>query len=140
MDRQGDVVKQQNYGEYVIPRKYNNGAWTEGRWNSFITSILRSGSRRWPPKYSTLNLAKTTKKINVKTGRLAQHFLCATCQEEFVAKDVQVDHRIPIGTDKTWDEFIEGLYCEADNLQVLCLDCHKKKTLSEKPPKKEKKT
>lgn len=113
-------------------RQFNGGVWTEGRWNSFITSILRSGSRKWPPKYTTLNAAKTEKKTNVKTGRLAQHFLCATCHNEFVAKDVQVDHIIPIGTEKTWDEFIEGLFCEEDNLQVLCVSCHKIKTKLER--------
>ena len=112
--------------------QYNGGEWTEGRFNSFVTSILRSGSRRWGPKYQTLNAAKTEKKTNVKSGRLAQHFLCATCNKEFVAKDVQVDHIVPIGTEKTWDEFIEGLFCEGHNLQVLCIPCHKKKTKEEK--------
>lgn len=116
---------------------FNGGLWTEGRFNSFVTSILRSGSRRWGPKYLTLNAAKTEKKINPKSGRIAQHFLCAKCQLEHVAKDVQVDHIKPIGFDKTWDEFINGLYCEADNLQVLCTACHKIKTLSEKKKKKE---
>jgi len=113
-------------------RKYNGGAWTEGRWNSFVTSILRSGSRRWPPKYDTLNAAKTEKKVNVKTGRVAQHYLCAECSLDFPAKEVQVDHIIPIGVEKTWDEFIDGLFCEADNLQVLCVPCHKIKTKKEK--------
>jgi 5-methylcytosine-specific restriction endonuclease McrA len=113
-------------------RTFNGGLWTEGRFNSFITSILRSGSRRWGPKYSTLNEAKTEKKINVKSGRMAQHFLCAKCDKEHVAKDVQVDHIKPIGFDKTWDEFINGLYCEADNLQVLCVGCHSLKTKEER--------
>ena len=116
-------------------REYNGGEWTEGRFNSFVTSILRSGSRRWGPKYQTLNAAKTEKKTNVKSGRLAQHFLCAECNEEYVAKDVQVDHIVPIGVEKTWDEFIDGLFCEGDNLQVLCVPCHKIKTTKEKKKK-----
>ena len=49
----------------AIPRKkapdkdkpYNDGTWTEGRFNSFIKSTLRSGSQRWPPKYKALNAA-----------------------------------------------------------------------------------
>lgn len=106
-----------------------------GRFNSFITSILRSGSRRWGPKYETLNAAKTEKRINPSSGRLAQHFLCASCSKEFVATNVQVDHIIPIGFDKTWDEFIHGLYCEAENLQVLCKECHSIKTKQEKKNK-----
>lgn len=114
---------------------YNGGEWTVGRFNSFVTSILRSGSRRWGPKYTTLNLSKTEKKINPASGRIAQHFKCAHCQEEFTAKNVQVDHIQPIGFDKTWDEFINGLFCEADNLQVLCTTCHKIKTKLEKKTK-----
>ena len=113
-------------------RLYNNGKWTEGRFSSFVTSILRGGSRRWEPKWTALNEAKTEKKINPKTGRLAQHYRCAACSDEFTAKDVQVDHCVPIGKDRTWDEFIDLLFCEKDNLQVLCLECHKKKTLMER--------
>lgn len=110
---------------------YNDGQWSVGRFNSFVTSILRSGSRRWGPKYTTLNEAKTEKKINPKSGRLAQHFLCAKCKKEFTSKDVQVDHIKPIGFDKTWDQFIDKLFCEKENLQVLCVPCHKKKSKEE---------
>jgi 5-methylcytosine-specific restriction endonuclease McrA len=118
---------------------YNGGKWTKGRFTSFVTSILRGGSRRWEPKYACLADSRTVKKINSKTGRLAQHFQCAACLDDFPAKEVQVDHIKEIGREKSWDEFIDGLYCESDNLQVLCIPCHKIKTLSEKPPKKEKK-
>jgi 5-methylcytosine-specific restriction endonuclease McrA len=120
-----------------LREKYNDGLWTLGRFNSFVTSILRSGSRRWGPKYSVLNAAKTEKRINPKSGRVAQHFLCAICGGEFTATNVQVDHIRPIGFDKTWDEFIDGLFCEADNLQVLCTGCHSEKTKSERKLKQE---
>lgn len=113
-------------------RLFNSGNWTEGRWNSFITSILRSGSRKWPPKYECLNAAKTEKKVNTATGRIAQHFRCAMCEDDFPAKGVQVDHIVEIGREKTWDEFIDGLFCEGDNLQVLCINCHKKKSKDER--------
>ncbi len=122
-------------GRCPLPKKerlYNNGNWTLGRWNSFVTSILRSGSRRWPPKYETLNGAKTEKKINAKTGRLAQHYRCNACQEEFTAKGVEVDHHPHIGPGLDWNEFINRLFCEADGLQVLCKPCHKIKSAKEK--------
>lgn len=124
------------FGNRPLPKKkerlYNNGDWTEGRFNSFVTSILRGGSRKWPAKYQCLNEAKTEKKTNTATGRVAQHFKCNSCREDFPQKQVEVDHIIPIGTEKTWDEFITGLYCEKDNLQVLCKPCHKLKTKREK--------
>jgi hypothetical protein len=97
---------------------------------------LRAGSRKWPPKYETLNTAKTEKKINKATGRLAQHYRCNACQEEYTSKDVQVDHIEPVIDPKkgfiSWDAFIEALYCESDNLQVLCKVCHKEKTKEER--------
>lgn len=111
-------------------------SWTEARRRSFIISVLRSGTRRFPPKYECLNAAKTEKKKNKKTGRLAQHYKCNSCQKEYVATEIQVDHIEPIVDPKTgftsWDSFIERLFCPIDNLQCLCLGCHKKKTLKEK--------
>lgn len=114
----------------------NAKPWTEGRRKAFITAVLRSGSRRWPPKYETLAEAKTEKKINESTGRLAQHYRCAACKKEFTQKNVQVDHINPVIDPaigfETWDKFIERLYCDKENLQTLCTSCHKKKTLKEK--------
>lgn len=93
---------------------------------------MRAASRRWPPKFECLNAAKTEKKVNEKTGRIAQHYRCAACQNEFTSKDVEVDHTEHIGATLTWDEFIDRLFCEGDNLQVLCKPCHKEKTKKEK--------
>lgn len=114
--------------------------WTPGRKHSFIVAVLRSGSRRWPPKYETLNEAKTEKKTNKKTGRLAQHFQCASCKEEYTSKDVQVDHIDPIIDPAvgwvSWDNFVERLFCEKENLQVLCKPCHENKTKGERNRRK----
>ena len=114
--------------------------WTEGRKKSFIVSTLRAGNRRWPPRYNTLNAAKTEKRINVSTGRLAQHYKCAECLEEFPAKVVQVDHIKPVVDPKkgfiSWDVFIDRMFCDEDNLQVLCKACHDKKTTKEREVKK----
>ena len=110
--------------------------WTPGRVRSFITSTLRAGSRRWPPKYTTLNNAKTEKKVNVKTGRLAQHYRCAKCKEEFTSKDIEVDHIKPVIDPKkgfvSWDEYIDRLFCDEKNMQALCKGCHLVKTKKEK--------
>ena len=114
----------------------NGGKWTEARYRSFVTSTLRAGSRKWPPKYETLNAAKTEKKINKATGRLAQHYLCAMCEQEYTQKDVQVDHIKPVIDPKkgfvSWDTYIDRMFCEGKNLQVLCKICHAEKTQLEK--------
>lgn len=114
--------------------------WTEGRIRSFITSTLRGGLRRWPPKWEVLKEAKIGKKINEKSGRLAEHYLCAKCKKVYISKDVQVDHINPVVDIKkgftTWDEFIKRLYCEKKDLQVLCIKCHKEKTAKERIKRK----
>lgn len=99
-------------------------------------SALRAGSRKWPPRYETLAEAKTEKKTNKKTGRLAQHYKCASCGEEFAGKDVAVDHIDPVVDPEKgfedWNTFIERLYCDKDNLQVLCKTCHDLKSKNER--------
>ena len=140
MPSTGGKTKKKNSSENLLGKVYNSGNWTQGRFNSFITSTLRSGARRWPPKYETLNLAKTEKKVNTKTGRIAQHYTCNGCGGEFTAKDVQVDHIEPVVDPNTgfisWDVFIERLFCERSNLQVLCKTCHLLESNLEKQEKK----
>lgn len=113
-----------------------NKPWTEGRIKSFIVSVLRTGARRWPPKYECLQAACIGQKINPKSGRLAKHYTCAACQQEFPSKEVEVDHISPVVSVGDgfidWNTFIQRLYCPIENLQVLCLTCHKKKTKLER--------
>lgn len=110
--------------------------WTPARHKAFIISVLRSGTRRYPPKYECLNAAKTEKKKNKKTGRLAQHYLCAMCKEEFPLTQVEVDHIKPVVDPikgfKDWNTYIKRLYCKIENFQVLCVPCHKEKSLTER--------
>ena len=111
-------------------------SWTEGRLRTFITSTLRGGFRKYPPKYETLKAASVGKKINVKTNRMAEHFTCNMCKGEFPAKEVQVDHVEPVVCPFTgfidWNTFINRLFCDGGNLQVLCSPCHDIKTAEER--------
>lgn len=115
---------------------HNSGAWTEGRYKTFITSALRAAFRKWPPKFKALKNAATEKRTNVKTGRIAQHYRCACCGFDFPLKEVQVDHKKPVVDVKKgfvdWDTFIQRLYCEVANLQVVCKPCHKIKSQQER--------
>lgn len=108
--------------------------WSDARKHAFIVSVLRAGTRRYPPKYEVLNEAKTEKRVNSKTGRVAQHYLCATCCGEFPSTGVQVDHIQPVVGKEgfvSWDKYIANMFCDKDNLQVLCIACHKIKTKEE---------
>jgi len=115
-------------------KPHNGGQWTKARFTSFIKSQLRGG--RWPPKYQCLKDAQTEKKTNVKTGRLAMHYLCNECGNDFPAKEVVADHIDPVIDPDVgftnWDEYIERLYIEVDGFQCLCKPCHKIKTDDEK--------
>ena len=116
-----------------------NKEWTEGRRNSFITSVIRRGFTRWPPKFEVLSKAKQGKKINESTGRLAEHYECAVCKGSFAGKDVEVDHVspiVPVSGFVSWDSFIDNLFCELSNLQVICKTCHAKKSKLENEERK----
>jgi len=70
------------------------------------------------------------------------HYKCAKCKKHFVAADVQVDHILPVVSTTEgfvrWDLFIDSIFCEIENLQVLCKPCHKVKTELEKAERKKK--
>ena len=123
-------------------RKYNDGEWTEARFRAFIISALRAYMKRFPPKWKALKAASLGRLINKRSGRLAEHYRCAECLEPFVARDVQVDHINPVVDPakgfEDWPTYMERLYCEADNLQVLCKPCHKDKTNEERKERKKK--
>lgn len=118
----------------------NAGQWTEAKFRSFVISALRAASRRWPVKWAVLKAALVGKTVNKKTGKIAQHYKCNTCNANFPAADVVVDHINPVvDTMKgftTWDEYVERMFVEADGLQVLCKPCHKDKTEIERKERK----
>lgn len=121
----------------------NNGQWTEARFRSFITSCLRRATNRWGPKNLTLQEARVSKGV----------YRCAGCKEDVPVtvkleghkrtRNVFVDHIYPIIDPQkgftTWDEYIERMFCEKSGLQVLCKDCHDKKTAQERQEAKERK-
>jgi|TARA_R110000851_G_scaffold142080_1_gene280422 5-methylcytosine-specific restriction endonuclease McrA len=125
-----------------VDKVRNGGEWTQARYNSFVASVLRAGSRRWPPKYKATKTALAKRQVNKKTGHMAYHYKCAACTDLFVADDVQVDHIAPVVDPAVgfvdWNTFIERLYCEIAYFQVLCKPCHKLKTAEERSQRKKK--
>lgn len=67
----------------------------------------------------------------VKGPRGGKTYGCQYCAAVFTPKDVEVDHIIPIKTNVKMGlvDYFEKLFCNQDNLQVLCKVCHKEKTL-----------
>lgn len=68
-------------------------------------------------------------------------YLCSSCGEWHMGKNIQVDHIEPVVDPEvgfqSWDVFISRLFCDVDNLAVLCKTCHEKKTNEEKSIAKE---
>lgn len=73
------------------------------------------------------------KKAEIKaTGKVK--YLCATCKKVYDRKETMVDHIRPVVGPEgftTWDAFIDRLFCEEANLQVVCKADHRAKTLAE---------
>jgi 5-methylcytosine-specific restriction endonuclease McrA len=63
-------------------------------------------------------------------------YLCSVCGEWYMGKDIQVDHKDPVVDPAigfvNWDTFISRLFCDVNNLAVICKNDHKAKTDSEK--------
>ena len=116
--------------------------WSDAKWRGWIVSLLRRGTMKFPPRNEALRAAKTEKKINASSGRLAQHYRCAGCKEEFPAKGVCVDHIQPVidpnGSFVDWNTYIERMFCPVDKLQVLCSSCHDLKSSKERIKRKAK--
>jgi 5-methylcytosine-specific restriction endonuclease McrA len=115
------------------PKTRNAGTMTESAFWSFIRSTLRQKSRWWKP----IGQAKMKARRGcVKCAPKQKYeYQCAHCKQWFKDKDVNVDHITPAGSLRSANDlagFIERLFCEVDNLQILCNVCHNKKTQDEK--------
>lgn len=115
------------------PKLRNAGTMTESAFWSFIRSALRQKSRWWKPITECKLQAKRVYKGTNKRQKF--EYQCATCKGWFPEKQINVDHIKPAGSLNCKEDlpgFVERLFCEQENLQVLCETCHDKKTKLEK--------
>lgn len=50
------------------------------------------------------------------------------CKEWFPNKETEVDHIVPAGSLRSFEDlpgFVERLFCSKDGLRLLCKTCHK---------------
>lgn len=110
--------------------------WSDSRYWSFIRSALRRAWSKYPVRYQVLN--KSRRVYEGTDKRTKWQYQCKDCTGWFKQKDVEVDHINSAGSLKTFEDlagFCERLFCEEDNLRVLCKPCHKKRTLEERASK-----
>lgn len=108
-----------------------NGTMTESAYLAWIRSALRSKSLRWEPRNTALHLAR--RPYSGPNKRQKWEYQCALCLEWFTLKEVVVDHYPEeagsILSVEDIGPFAERLYCEVDNLRVLCEWDHRVHTL-----------
>lgn len=117
----------------IVPKTRNAGTMTEAAFWSFIRSALRQKSRWWKPITQCKQKARRLYKGSNKRQKF--EYQCRNCMEWYPEKQINVDHIIPAGTLRSALDlpgFVERLFCEGDNLQVLCSTCHDVKTKNEK--------
>jgi len=89
---------------------------------TFIIQILRRASLKWPARQEILAASRVERGV----------YKCAMCNSLFKKEQVHVDHIHPVipinGTFTTFDDYIERLFCESSELQVICGTCHNLKS------------
>lgn len=98
-----------------------------------IRAGLRNLSRWWKPFQIAIRMAGV--KCNVG-GRVKTLYKCCECKRLLDRKSVEVNHKVPVGSLKTYNDlpgFCERLFVEDISLlEVLCKDCHKEETAKQR--------
>lgn len=124
----------------IKPR--NAGTMTEAAFWNWIRSWLRNKSRHWRPISEAKMLVRRKNESIDKKNRHKFEYQCKSCQDWFPDKEIDVDHVVPAGQLKSIEDlpiFFSKLFCEVEELQVLCKECHYEKTMSEKVNNKKRK-
>ncbi len=91
----------------------------------FLIPVLRRATYRWKERGEALKAARIERGL----------YKCADCKNQFKAKEVQLDHILPVVDPKTgwidWNTFITRLFVFKEGWQVLCSTCHDQKTMLE---------
>ena len=120
-----------------VKRTRNLETWTEAQFWSMIRSALRQATRYWRPAQQCK--ANSRRKYKGKNKRQKYEYQCKACGEWFKDKEVQIDHIVPAGSLRCWEDlvpFTQRLTCEDVNgYQLLCKKCHQIKTNNEKKNK-----
>ena len=111
----------------------NAGTMTEAAFFGMLRSHLRRLSIRWKP----MQLAKQKARVKYagENKRRKWSYECAECKGLFPDTEIAVDHIIPCGSLKSFEDlggFAERMFCEVDCLQILCNECHLIKSQQER--------
>lgn len=115
-------------------------SWSDAKFKGWIVSLLRRGTMRYPPRNDALRAAKVGKRLNPKTGRMSEHYICSGCAGEFPGKEISMDHIDPIVDPNVgfidWNTYMERMWVPVEKWQPLCKDCHDAKSKEERTQRK----
>jgi 5-methylcytosine-specific restriction endonuclease McrA len=83
--------------------------------------------------------------IDLSRPKVKSWCRCKVCYNHIPKSYMEVDHINPVVPydkaleDMTWDELVNNLWCDENNLQAICSDCHDEKTKKERKIRKESK-
>ena len=127
------MIKKKTTRRTATPKTRNAGTMTESAFWSFIRSTLRQKSRWWKPITQCKLESRRPYKGPLKRQKF--EYQCNSCKKWFPEKKINVDHIVGAGSLNCGADlpgFVERLFCEQNNLQVLCEVCHNEKTQLEK--------
>lgn len=109
-----------------------------------IRSALRQAWSRHPTLQEVLKRERIERPYIKKDGSVSSKprvfFLCYVCKSERPRKEIDIDHRDPVGPTPgstlappglSWDTFLGRLFCAAENMATICKTCHRAKTNAE---------
>ena len=99
-------------------------AFEKHRFN-FVKNALRIAGYKWP--YFSMAVSRQ----RVERGL----YTCEACGAAKGPKEINRDHIVPVIDVQTgfttWENYITRLFVKSDGIQILCLQCHENKTVTE---------
>jgi hypothetical protein len=99
-----------------------------------VISALRRIFRRYPAYQEIKNEKKQEYFVSSKCGKQMRRvgYYCETCKKLTPNKECAVDHILPvvdvISGFIDYNTYIKRLFCDKNNLQLLCKNCHEIKS------------
>ena len=115
--------------------------------NAFIKSALRTASMKWPPRNQVAKAAWVSRGVylcagyrygttlDFEGGPLDYHLPHEVPRTDGGSNNIYVDHIEPVIPPTgftTWDDAIRRMFPEEDGFQLLCKECHTRKTKDER--------
>lgn len=98
-----------------------------------IIKVLRRGTITWKGRSACINKNRKRKRVGTfKNGKpkYKYFYYCDVCSREYTDTSfIEVDHIVEIGSfTGDFHAYVSKMYCSQDNLQAICISCHKDKT------------